>query len=111
MPRLERRSGFWGLDKQRAHGKGHLSVVRRIAAAFAAASIESRVELAFTQERRSHVVLSEIRLLERLFDVKCRDRQRANHLEGKEADDIGGIIIGLEIEMCGQIEKLPESFG
>ena len=99
VPWLERRSGFGGLDKQRAHGKRHLSVVRRIAAAFAAASVKSRVELAFTQERRCHVILSKIRLLERLFDVKRRDRQRANHLEGKEADDVGGIIIGLEVEM------------
>jgi hypothetical protein len=88
------------LDKQRAHGKRHLNVVGRVfAAAFVVASINSRIGLAFTQERRRREVLSKIRLLERLLDVKCRDCQRANHLEGKEADDIGGIIVGLEVDM------------
>jgi hypothetical protein len=88
------------LDKQRAHRKRHLSGIGRVfAATFIVAGINSRIGLTFTQERRRREVLSEIRLLERLFDVKCRDRQRANHLEGKEADDIGGIIIGLEVDM------------
>jgi hypothetical protein len=87
------------LDKQQAHGKRHLSVVGRVCAAALVAGINSRIWLAFTHKRRRREVLSEIRLLERLFDVKCCNRQRANHLEGKEADDIGGIIIGLEVDM------------
>ena len=74
VPWLKWRSGFGGLDKQRAHGKRHLSVGRIFTAAFADGGIKSRIELAFAQERRCHVVLSEIRLLERLFDVQCRDR-------------------------------------
>ena len=112
VPGLERGSGFRGLDKQRAHGKWHLSIVRRtIAAAFASGGIESRIELAFAQERRSHVVLSKIRLFERLFDVQRGDRQRANHLKGEKADDVGGIVIGLEVEMRRQVKKFSESFG
>ena len=57
------------------------------------------------------MVLSKIRLLERLFDVECRDCQRADHLEGKEANNISGIVIGLEIEMGRQVKELSESFG
>ena len=112
VPGLEGRSGFGGLDKQRALRKRHLSIVRRtIAAAFADGGIKSRIKLAFSQERRSHVVLSKIRLLERLFDVQCGDRQRANHLECEEADDVGGIVIGLEVEMSRQVKKFSKAFG
>lgn len=57
------------------------------------------------------MVLSKVRLLERLFDVQCGDRQRANHLEGEEADDVGGIVIGLEVEMRRQVKKFSEAFG
>jgi len=57
------------------------------------------------------VVLSKIRLLERLFNVQRGDRQRANHLKGEKADDVGGIVIGLEVEMRRQVKKFSESFG
>lgn len=94
VPRLERRSGFGGGNKQRARGKGHLGVVRRVFTTAFVTRVHSRIGLAFAQEGRSHVVLSKVRLLERLFDVERRDGQRANHLEGKEADDVGGIVVG-----------------
>ena len=97
VPRLERRSGFGGLHEQGAHGKGHLDVVRgAFTTAFVVvARVHSRIGLAFAQEEgRRHVVLPEVRLLERLFDVERRDRQRADHLKGKEADDVGGVVVG-----------------
>lgn len=99
----ECRSGFGRLDKQRAHGKRHLSVIRRAFTAAFVAGIRSWIGLAFTQEGRSHVILPKIRLLERLFDVKRRDRQGADHLEGEKADDIGGIVVGFEVEVRRQI--------
>ena len=91
--RPERRSGFGRLNEQRAHGKGRLGVIPSVFATAFVARVHSRIELAFAQEGRSHVVLQKVRLLEGLFDVERRDRQRANHLEGKEADDIGGIVV------------------
>ncbi len=51
-------------------------------------------QIAFTQQRRGRVFLLKIRLLERLFDVERCDRQRANHLEGQEADDVGSVVVG-----------------
>jgi len=94
VPGLERRSGFGGLHEQRARGKGHLGVVRSGFTTAFVARVHSRIGLAFAQEGRRHVVLPEVRLLERFFDVERGDRQRADHLESKEADDIGGIVVG-----------------
>ena len=111
MLRSEGRSGFGGLNEQRAHGKGRLDVVRGVFTTAFVARVHSRIELAFAKEGRSHVVLQKVRLLERLFDVERRDRQRANHLEGKEADDIGGIVVRFQVEVRRQIEELPESLG
>ena len=91
----ERCSGFRRLNKQRAHRKRHLGVVCRVfPTTFIAAGAHSRIGFAFTQPRRGRVFLLKIRLLERLFDVERCDRQRANHLEGQEADDVGGIVVG-----------------
>ena len=111
MPRLEWCSGFGRLNKQRAHGKRHLGVVRSVFTTTFVAGIYPRIWFAFTQERRSHVVLPKIRLLERLFDVERRDGQRANHLKSEETDYVGGIVVGFEVDMGRQIEKLPESLG
>jgi hypothetical protein len=97
------------LDEQRAHRKRYLGVIRRVSAAAFVGGIGSRIELAFSQQRR--VVLPKVGLLERLFDIERCDRQGANHLEREEADDVGGIVVGLEVELRRQIEKLPESFG
>jgi len=93
MLRSEGRSGFGRLNEQRADGKGRLGVVRGVFTTAFVARVHSRIGLAFAQEGRGHVVLPIVRLLEGLFDVERRDRQRANHLEGKKADDIGGVVV------------------
>lgn len=94
VPRLERRPGLGGLNEQRAHGRGHLGVVRGVFTTAFVARVHSRIGLAFAQEGRSHVVLPKVRLLERLFDVERGDGQRADHLEGEEADDVGRVVVG-----------------
>jgi Mg2+/Co2+ transporter CorC len=63
------------------------------------ARIKSWINLAFSKERRSHVAFSEVQLLKSLFDIEHCDRQRANHFESEEADDIGGIVVGFEVEI------------
>jgi hypothetical protein len=98
--RPEWSSSFRRLNKERAYGKRHLSVVRgMLAAAFVAAGIRPRIGFPLTKERRSGVVLPKIGFFQGLFDVECRDGERANHLEREKADDISGIIVGFEVEM------------
>jgi hypothetical protein len=99
VPRLERRPGLGRLDKQRAHGKRDLSIIRSVFPSAFVARIKSRINLAFSQERRGHVVFSKVRLLKGLFDVQRRDRQRANHFEREEADNISSIVVGFKVEM------------
>ena len=111
MPRLEWCSGFGRLNKQRARGEWNLGVVRSVFTTTFVAGVDPRIWFAFTQERRGHVVLPEITLVERLFDVEGRDGQRADHLKSEETDYVGGIVVGFEVDMRRQIEELPESLG
>jgi hypothetical protein len=111
VPRLEWCSGFGRLNKQRAHGRRHLGVIRSVFATTFVAGIYPRIGFAFTQEGRGHVVLLKITLVERLFDIERRDCQRANHLKSEETDYVGGIVVGFEVDMRRQVEELPESLG
>ena len=92
-------SGLRRLDEQRAHGERDLGVIRGMFTAAFVAGIQPRVGLALAQEGRRGVVLAEVALLQRLFDVQRCDRERADHLEGEEADDVGGVVVGFEVEM------------
>ncbi len=93
-------SGLRRLDEQRAHGERNLGVVRGMFTAAFVAGIKPRnIGLAFAQERRRAVILPKVGLLQRLFDVQRCDRERADHLESEEADNVGGIVVGLEVEM------------
>ena len=111
VPRLEWRSSLRGLDEQRAHGERNLGVVCGAITATFVAGIRPWVRLAFAQEGRSAVILAEVRFLQCLFDVQRCDRERADHLESEEADNVGGIVVGFEIEMRGQIQEFPEALG
>jgi hypothetical protein len=109
--RLEWGSGLRRLDEERAHRERNLGVVRGIFTTTFVAGIQPQIRLAFSQEGRRAVVLPKVGLLQRLFDVQRCDRKRADHLECEEADNVGGIVVGFEIEMCGQVQEFPEALG
>ena len=104
-------SGLRRLDEQRAHGERNLGVVCGVITATFVAGIKPRIGLAFTQAGRRTVILAKVGLLQRLFDVQCCDCERADHLEGEEADNVGGIVVGFEVEMSGQVQEFPEALG
>ena len=81
-----------------------------ITAAFVA-GIKPWVGLAFTQAGRRTVIFAKVGLLQRLFDIQRCDRERADHLEGEEADNVGGIVVGFEVEMSRQVQEFPEALG
>jgi hypothetical protein len=104
-------SGLWGWDEQRARGERNLGVVCGVITSTFVARIKPRIGLAFAQERRRAMILPKVRLLQRLFDVQRCDRERADHLEREEADDVGSIVVGFEIEMRGQVQEFPKALG
>lgn len=104
-------SSLRGLDEQRANGERNLGVVCGLITSTFVARIKPRIGLAFAQEGRRAMILPKVRLLQRLFDVQRCNRERADHLESKEADNVGGIVVGFEIEMRGQVQEFPEAFG
>src|SRR6266404_3885313 len=91
-------SGLRRLDKERTHGERNLSVICGLFAATFVARIKPRIGLALAQEGRCAMILQKVRLFQRLFDVQRCDRERAHHLESKEADNVGGIVVGFEVK-------------
>ena len=57
------------------------------------------------------MILAKVGLLQRLFDVQRCYRERADHLESEETDNVGGIVVGFEVEMGGQVQEFPETLG
>jgi hypothetical protein len=72
--------------------------------------VQVRPSLALAKARGS-VVVCEQSFLERLLDGEAGEGQRADHLEGKEADDVDGVVVLFEVKVGGKVEEISEALG
>lgn len=72
---------------------------------------QPQLHLPLPQEGRRPMVrgIAQVRVLERLLHLQARDRERADHLEREEADDVDGVVPSLEVERGGEVEELLEA--
>ena len=78
------------------------------------AAPEPMVRLPLAEHRRGARPVrrvAHVRVFERLLDLEAGDGQRADHLEREEADDVDGVVAGLEVERGGKVEELFEALG
>ena len=115
--RLQRRARLGRGQEQAADGERLVRVVLR--ALLAPQPLRVCTEpvrgLALPEEGRGAGVVvrgvgvAEVRVLEGLLDLEAGDGERADHLEGEEADDVDGVVAGLEVESGGEVEELLEA--
>ena len=72
---------------------------------------EAELRLALSEDGRGAVVgsVAHVRVLEGLLDLEAGDGERADHLEGEEANNVDGVVAGLEVKRGREVEELLEA--